>query len=120
MPWDSVEVAVTDVDMSTGSPAGPVLADDDYLTVAMLASGLAQMVERRKRAATGHRHGDGLLPAAWRAGFSRIWWRCRAFGTDAPASDLELMEWVHATVRDMGAAPVAVGDGSAELPRRCG
>lgn len=87
---------MTDVELSADSQVrrvGASLADDDYLTVTMLASGLAWIVERRKRAAEGHRQGDGLLPAAWRVGFSRVWWRCQEQGKEAPVSDLELMEW---------------------------
>ena len=44
---------------------GPKQVDDDYLTVSLLAAGLASIVRRRKRA--GERaldDGDGLLPAA--------------------------------------------------------
>ena len=46
--------------------------DDDYLTVTMLAAGLAGILRRRSRAGRGAgRDSDGLLPAAWRVAFSQ-------------------------------------------------
>jgi hypothetical protein len=70
--------------------------EDDYLTVTMLSAGLAQIVQRRTFAAAGGRavagRGDeGLLPAAWRVAFSRLWWRFTAQGVPPLASDLELL-----------------------------
>jgi hypothetical protein len=68
--------------------------DDDYLTVAMLAVGLARIL--RRRSASGRwagRDSDGLLPAAWRVAFSRLWRRCREQGAAAPDNDLDLLGW---------------------------
>jgi len=68
--------------------------DDDYLTVAMLAVGLARILRRRAVSGRGAgRDSDGLLPAAWRVAFSRLWWRCREQGVAAPDNDLDLLGW---------------------------
>jgi len=67
--------------------------DDDYLTVTMLAAGLAAILGRRSRAGRGSPRSDGLLPAAWRAGSARLWWRCQEQGVSAPESDLDLLAW---------------------------
>jgi hypothetical protein len=68
--------------------------DDDYLTVAMLAVGLARMLRRRSLAGQGAgRDPDGLLPAPWRVAFSRLWWRCYEQGVAAPDDDLALLGW---------------------------
>ena len=68
--------------------------DDDYLTVTMLAVGLARILRRRSSAERGAgRDSDGLLPAAWRVAFSRLWWRCLGQGAAAPDNDLDLLEW---------------------------
>ena len=65
--------------------------DDDYLTVAMLAVGLARILRRRAPHGRGAgRDSDGLLPAAWRVAFSRLWWRCHEQGAAAPDNDLDL------------------------------
>ncbi|WP_412738442.1 hypothetical protein [Krasilnikovia sp. MM14-A1259] len=65
---------------------------DDYLTVTMLCGGLAQIIRRRTHPRSGTAD-LGLLPASWRVGFSRLYWRCLDQGVDGPASDLELMAW---------------------------
>ena len=68
--------------------------DDDYLTVTMLAVGLARILRRRSQ--SGRSAGpdsDGLLPAAWRVAYSRLWWRCHEQGVSAPDNDLDLLEW---------------------------
>ena len=67
--------------------------DDDYLTVTMLSAGLAEVLGRRSRAGQVSRRSDGLLPAAWRAGSARLWWRCQEQGASAPESDLDLLAW---------------------------
>lgn len=65
--------------------------DDDYLTVAMLAAGLAGIFARRSGAGQSHASSDGLLPAAWRVAFTRLWWRCHGQGIPAPDGDLDLL-----------------------------
>jgi hypothetical protein len=68
--------------------------DDDYLTVTMLAVGLARILRRRSHHGRGaDRDSDGLLPAAWRVAFSRLWWRCHEQGVAAPDNDLDLLGW---------------------------
>ena len=68
--------------------------DDDYLTVTMLAVGLARILRRRSPSGRGaSRDSDGLLPAAWRVAFSRLWWRCSEQGVAAPDNDQDLLEW---------------------------
>jgi hypothetical protein len=80
-----------------GPAAGPAsvgagaTVEDDYLTVTMLSAGLAQILQRRAFVAAGGGNGDGLLPAAWRVGSSRLWWRFVAQDVPPLASDLELM-----------------------------
>ncbi|WP_327041339.1 hypothetical protein OG400_29695 [Micromonospora ureilytica] len=66
--------------------------DDDYLTVMMLSAGLAGIVQRRKQAAGGSAKEAGLLPAPWRVGFSRLWWRFAHQGLRPLDSDLALLE----------------------------
>ncbi|WP_199514909.1 restriction endonuclease-related protein [Nucisporomicrobium flavum] len=78
--------------------AEPTLADydhgplrDDYLTVTLLSAGLAQILQRRTRAERGEPNDEALLPAAWRVGFSRLWWRCAAQGEPPTWNDLQLL-----------------------------
>jgi hypothetical protein len=92
-----------DVDESLGNAVAEVAptnvetaVEDDYLTVTMLSVGLARILQRRAIATAGGRavsvrDDDGLLPAAWRVGFSRLWWRFTAQGAPSLTSDLELM-----------------------------
>jgi hypothetical protein len=70
-----------------------VAVEDDYLTVTMLAAGLAGIMSRRRRAGSAGRGEDGLLPAAWRSAVSRLWWRCQAEGARPFESDLEVLGW---------------------------
>jgi hypothetical protein len=65
--------------------------DDDYLTVTMLAAGLAGILARRLRARNGSSPADGPLPGAWRVGFARLWWRCQEQGVPPPDNDLDLL-----------------------------
>jgi hypothetical protein len=71
--------------------AGAVDPDDDYLTVALLCAGLAEILRRRERAAAGEKNAEGILPASWRSGFARLWWRCFADGVPAVEDDLRLL-----------------------------
>jgi hypothetical protein len=87
-----------DVNEHLDDPAvGPGVAraeaavDDDYLTITMLSAGLAQILKRRATPMAGRRTDKGLLPSAWRMGFSRLWWRFVAQDALPLASDLELM-----------------------------
>ncbi|WP_326550094.1 restriction endonuclease-related protein [Micromonospora sp. NBC_01813] len=88
---DSMNPIDMTADASKARSSSPTPADD-YLTVTMLCGGLAQMIRSRN-----HPRSEaadlGLLPASWRVGFSRVWWRCLGQGCEGPASDLELMTW---------------------------
>ena len=84
------------VDTSTGAFEGRSSSSalaDDYLTVTMLCDGMAQMIRRRRHPRSGAVDDLGLLPASWRLGFSRVWWRCLGQGVEGPSSDLQLMAW---------------------------
>ena len=99
------EVRVTDSEPERGSLGAGSRVDDDYLTVTLLAAGLAGILRRRTRAGTsGERH-EGLLPDSWRAAFARLWWRCQEQGTDPPDSDLHLLSWC---AQPFAAWPVAL------------
>lgn len=76
--------------MSTQTLDTPSLPGD-YLIVALLSSGLAEILNRRQGASRGETNRDGLLPAAWRMGFSRLWLKCLAHGHLPDWSDLDLM-----------------------------
>ncbi|HET6481989.1 MAG TPA: hypothetical protein VFG35_18430 [Actinoplanes sp.] len=67
--------------------------DDDYLTVTLLAAGLAEILHRRSRAQQGETIEEGLLPPAWRVGFSRLWWRCAEQSCPLDWDDLRLLRW---------------------------
>lgn len=86
--------------------------DDDYLTVTMLAAGLAAILDRRSRAGQGSRRSDGLLPTAWRVGSARLWWRCQEQGASAPESDLDLLAWC---ARPFAAWPVSLSLSAQDL-----
>jgi hypothetical protein len=90
----AVEQAAADEDdANTAPPVGAAHIEDDYLTVTLLSAGLAGMLSRRRLAAAGQHTGpgDGLLPPAWRLGFSRLWWRCLMEGVPPFESDLDLL-----------------------------
>lgn len=65
-------------------------AADDYLTVTLLASGLSTIL-RQRAGALWPGEAPGLLPASWRVGFSRLWWRFAQQGRAGLASDLDLL-----------------------------
>lgn len=72
-------------------------ADDDYLTVMLLACGLARIRDDRRRLDTGEfvrrtSAEHGLLPVPWRSGAVRLWWRFVRAGAAPAVSDLELIE----------------------------
>lgn len=81
-----------DGEREEGSLQAGSRVDDDYLTVTMLAAGLAGIFGRRARAGNGGGRSDGLLPDAWRMAFARLWWRCHEQGVPPPESDLDLLE----------------------------
>ena len=67
------------------------------VTVMLLAAGLARMRNDRRRMDAGEHlrrtsAEQGLLPAPWRSGMARLWWRFHRAGAPPPASDLELLE----------------------------
>lgn len=65
-------------------------AADDYLTVTLLASGLSTIL-RQRAGALWPGEEPGLLPASWRVGFSRLWWRFSQQGQKSLESDLDLL-----------------------------
>jgi len=72
-------------------------ADSDYVTVMLLAAGLARIRDDRRRMDAGEylrrtSAEQGLLPVPWRSGMVRLWWRFHSAGEQPPASDLELMD----------------------------
>jgi len=95
-------------EFSTSDPSvavGMWAIDDDYLTVTMLAAGVAQLVERQQHVASGGHSDDALLPGAWRVAFARLWWRYHAQGVPCPTSDLEVLALCN---RPFRAWPVAL------------
>jgi len=100
----SAERSVEEADGGGGQAAGGWLpgvsfkpADNDYVTVMLLAAGLARMRDDRRRMDAGEHlrrtsAEQGLLPAPWRSGMARLWWRFHRAGAPPPASDLELLE----------------------------
>jgi hypothetical protein len=85
------EVAVADGEQEGGSLRAGPRVDDDYLTVTLLAAGLAGISRRRLRAGSEADRGDGLLPDPWRIAFARLWWRCQEQGIQPPDNDLDLL-----------------------------
>ncbi len=79
----------------------PIFTDStsDYLIVALLATGLAEIEAEAQRrqldhGMTGKRRlsGPKLLPAPWRAAVARLWWKFQRAGVSAPVDDLALFE----------------------------
>lgn len=71
--------------------------DDDYMTITLLAAGLARIREDRRRMDAGEHPRrvtpeQGLLPVPWRSGMVRLWWRFHHAGQPPPRNDLELLE----------------------------
>ena len=90
----------------------PAPLDDDYLIVTLLSAGLAEILDRRARSGSDEASADGLLPAAWRTGFGRLWMRCAQLGQLPGWSDLDLLALCG---RPMKAWPVALRLSSADL-----
>jgi hypothetical protein len=107
-----MELTVEDAQREGGPLRPGPHADDDYLTVTMLAAGLAGVLAQRSGTGQGGRRPDGLLPAAWRAGYARLWWRCQEQGVNAPESDLDLLAWC---ARPFAAWPVALSLSAQDL-----
>ena len=93
-------------------PGGDPRIEDDYLTVTMLAAGLAGILDRRARAGRQHGGADGLLPPSWRVGSARLWWRCQQHGVEPPADDLELLALC---TRPFAAWPVSLTLSAADM-----
>ncbi|MEV5498682.1 hypothetical protein AB0M50_25110 [Nonomuraea fuscirosea] len=71
--------------------------DGDYVTVMLLAAGLARIRDDRRRMDAGEyltrtSAEQGLLPAPWRSGMMRLWWRFHTAGETSPQNDLKLFE----------------------------
>ncbi|GGK81772.1 hypothetical protein Sme01_62820 [Sphaerisporangium melleum] len=71
--------------------------DGDYITVMLLAAGLARIRDDRRRMDAGEyltrtSADQGLLPVPWRSGMTRLWWRFRTAGEIPPQNDLKLFE----------------------------
>ncbi|MEV6349905.1 hypothetical protein [Actinoplanes sp. NPDC051851] len=90
----------------------PTPPDDDYLIVTLLSAGLAEILDRRAGSGPDEANTDGLLPAAWRAGFGRLWMRCAQLGQLPDWSDLDLLALCG---RPMTTWPVALRLSSADL-----
>jgi hypothetical protein len=82
---------VRDGEREEGSSQTASRVDDDYLTVTMLAAGLAGIFGRRARGGNGDSRSDGLLPEAWRMAFARLWWRSQEQDVPPLDSDLDLL-----------------------------
>ncbi|MFI0405526.1 hypothetical protein [Actinomadura sp. 3N508] len=71
--------------------------DGDYVTVMLLAAGLARIRDDRRRMDAGEyltrtSAEQGLLAVPWRSGMTRLWWRFRTEKKDPPRNDLALFE----------------------------
>ncbi|MER6560690.1 hypothetical protein ABT300_23750 [Streptomyces sp. NPDC001027] len=66
---------------------------DDYMTLKLLAAGLARILWERQRVREGAEPTTGLLPQAWRTGVTRLWWRALEQGSNPPVSDMEVFAW---------------------------
>jgi hypothetical protein len=66
---------------------------DDYMTLKLLAAGLARILWERQRVREGAEPTTGLLPQAWRTGVTRLWWRALERGITLPVSDMEVFAW---------------------------
>ena len=66
---------------------------DDYMTLKLLAAGLARILWERQRVRDGAEPTTGLLPLAWRTGVTRLSWRALEQGGRPPVSDMEVFSW---------------------------
>lgn len=85
------EMTVAEREQEQGSLRAGSRVDDDYLTVTMLAAGLAGILRRRARAGIEGNRSGGLLPDSWRIAFGRLWWRCQEQGIQPLGNDLDLL-----------------------------
>jgi hypothetical protein len=85
------EEVVGDGEREQGSFRAGSRVEDDYLTVTMLAAGIAGIFVRRAQAGRDGGRSDGLLPESWRMAFARLWWRCQEQGVQPLESDLDLL-----------------------------
>lgn len=82
--------------MEEPNEAAPTLdrrttAEDDYLTVTLLASGLAGIIRQRSDDLWGGEV-PGLLPDSWRVAFARLWWRFTEQHVTPLENDLALLK----------------------------
>ncbi len=66
---------------------------DDYMTLKLLAAGLARVLWERQRVREGVEPTTGLLPQAWRTGVTRLSWRALEQSNRPPMSDMEVFSW---------------------------
>lgn len=84
----------------TTTHASPIASrlSPDYLIVTLLASGLAEIAQRRRGTThTGHRrhrapYRPKPLPHPWREASARLWWHYRKAGCAPPSDDFALLE----------------------------
>lgn len=97
LPARLAELTDSDVRGASGGASSPAAGGrhagemDDYLTLALLASGLAAIL-RQRAGESWQGEKPGLLPGAWRVAFARLWWRLRERDSNALRSDLELLD----------------------------
>lgn len=72
---------------------------DDYMTLKLLAAGLARILWERQRVREGAEPTTGLLPQAWRTGMTRLWWRALEQGATPPVSDMDVFAWCRLPLR---------------------
>lgn len=99
IPENETVAELSSADGDVGWAEGPSFrqGDGDYLTVMLLAAGLARIRGDRRRMDAGEyltrtSAEQGLLPVPWRSGMTRLWWRFHTAGHVPPRSDLALFE----------------------------
>ncbi|POX43410.1 hypothetical protein C3486_00310 [Streptomyces sp. Ru73] len=78
---------------------------DDYLTVELLCAGLAKIRLDRQQGPAEQVPGSrdpnaGLLPRAWRTGFTRLWWAGHHQTANWPQDDLDVFAACRRPMRD--------------------
>lgn len=71
-------------------------AADDYMTLQLLAAGLAGIQSRQSDAqwnAPDGRSSATGFPPAWKAGMNRLWWRALESGQRCVASHMDVLQW---------------------------